>query len=295
MWWFIAPSFAQDSTARPPELTDARLDDIHAWEAGSRVLLDGPDACVAFEGSVVMRVVLFTPGGWLGPGDRHDMVATGTFTGTLDHGVWTSLTTTWNPTEGDQLSFDRIHPIVGRLPAPVAAPPPPASDGTTQVGSTVKTEDGGSISISGSNAGANVAVTGGTEAALGLLDEILKNIDPSVTTSYASWNGERRAVVLSQQVPLKREQGDLEMEVYFPEGGPATSLDAVFPPRIKTGDGLIKVSVHDAQLHLRGKSTSLGVLPGEEGASMVIGLLGYTVGADQQLHYTRARPCSTSP
>jgi len=277
------PSWAQDPLAPPPAVTPAVLDDVGRWEQAARVLLDGPPGCVEVQGTATFQVAFFSPGGWLGPGERRDLVSKGHFEGRLQGGTWTALRTTWDPVEdGDALHIDQVHPIVGKV-QPAADAPAPDPPGK------------GSVSISSSGSGTSIDVAGGSEGALGLLDQIMHDIDPAVTTAYASWEGERRSVVLHQLVPLEHDGGDLEVQVSFPEGGPPLSLDAVFPPRVRAGDGLVKMRVLDAQLHLRSRNTELGVLPGEEGASMVVGVLGYTLGVDQRLSYDRARACPAAP
>lgn len=261
-------------TGLPAGLTPAALEDSAPWEQRARVLIDGPKTCVQLQGRVEVAASLFTPGGWLGRGERRDLRTGGSFDGTLDHGTWTSLTTTWEAAEGeDAIKLDRPHPIVGRLP-------PPPEDG-----------EGGSISISAGGESTQVAVASGSEEALGLLDQVIADIDPAVTTAYVTWEADAGAVVLHQLVPLDGREGDLEVEVAFPMGGAPTRLDAVFPRRVRVGEGLITGTVLDAQLHLRGQETALGLLPGEEGVSLVLGVLGFTVGWEQRISYQRARPC----
>lgn len=268
LWMLFAqdPAPAVEAAQPPPE----NLDDIVAWEKAARLLIDGPDACVRVQGRVSVRVALYAAGGWLSPGTRRDVVAEGTFEGRLDHGVWTSLTTTWAPPEGpDALTLDRFHPIVGRLaPSPPDAPPDP----------------GMQIKLGGSS----FRVSGGSGEAPGLLDQLLEEIDAETTASYTRWEG--GAVELLQEVPL--DSGErLVVKTSFPGAGPPTSMDATFPAKVRVGSKLLKVTLMDAQLHLRGKTTPLGTLPGEEGVSVVMGTLGFTLGFDQRVSYQRAAAC----
>jgi len=71
----------------------------------------------------------------------------------------------------------------------------------------------------------------------------------------------------------------------------ADRLDVTLPRVIKVGDGLVKASIYDGQVHVLATPTPLGPLPTEESASVVAGLLGFTVGVDQRLTYTAYRPC----
>ena len=45
------------------------------------------------------------------------------------------------------------------------------------------------------------------------------------------------------------------------------------------------------ETQLRGLETPLGVLPGEESASLLVGVLGWTLGVEQRLSYDGARSC----
>lgn len=272
---YTVPALAQDP---PAHLSPQLLDDAAHWEQRARQLIDGPAACVQLGGSARYVVAMYSPGGWLGPGERTDMVIDATFEGTLDHGTWTALSVNWAASDArDQLELDRIHPIVGRIPKELVE--------------QTSTQADGSVSISLDGSGTDVALAGSGDEALGLLDDIINDIDPAVTTSYSRWVPERRAVELVQLVPLDGRQGEVEVRVDFPEGGDPLSLDAVFPKRVRMSEGLVRVTILDAQLHLRGTQSSLGLLPAEEGASLVLGVLGFTVGIDQRIRYERARGC----
>ena len=265
--------------APPPALTLAALEDPAPWEARARALLDGPPGCIDVQGRVRLQVSLYTPGGWISRGERSDVVGLGRFSGTLDQGVWTQLQTTWDdaatPAAGG-IRVDRIHPIVGRLPA--------LSDG--QKGK----EEDGDLSIEMGEGGLRINVSDSGEAALGVLDEALESIDPGVTTAYVVWDDATGAVRLHQLVALG-DREDLEVTVLFPNDGPPTRLDAVFPSVLKRREGGFTFTARDAQLHLRGKVTDVGLVPAVEGVSVVMGALGFTLGFDQRLSYDRVRAC----
>lgn len=264
MWWAL---WMWGQTAPPPEV----IDDIAGWERKARLLLDGPAACVRVQGRVTQHISLFAAGGWLSPGTRRDLVATGTFEGRLDHGTWTSLETTWEPREGpDRLTPGRFHPIVGRLPPVPEGEPVPAT----------KIELGPMSFVLGE----------GREEAPGVLDQLLGEIAAETTASYTRWDEGRGALDLFQEVPLD-SGGRLVVQTAFPGAGAPAAMDAMFPPRIKVGGALLKVTLMDGQLHLRGKETPLGTLPGEEGLSVVVGALGFTFGYEQRVSYVRAAVC----
>jgi hypothetical protein len=251
-----------------------QLEDVEAWEKRSRILLDGPDACVEMRGKARYEVILFQPGGWLGPGVRRELSVHGTFSGTLDHGIWTELTTTLEPpATGDSFNIDNVHPMVGQHP--------------------LADDEGGSISIGASGKGTTVDVGSGAGQGLGLLDQIIEDIDPLVSTSDVAWNDLEQAIILQQVVPVENGNKNLAVRTVFPSGGPPLALDAIFPKKLYQGSWPLRVALMNAQLHLRSQQTSLGVLPGEESASLLIGVLGWTIGVEQRLSYTQARSCKS--
>ncbi|MCB9780686.1 MAG: hypothetical protein H6742_19115 [Alphaproteobacteria bacterium] len=272
----------------PAAMAAEGADDPLPWEQASRALLDGPDTCIQLRGEVRYAVALYTPGGWLGRAQRRDLTQQGVLEGTLDHGFWTSLQATWpeaeeGAEEGDEdvLEVARVRPIVGRRPKGEL-------DGEEGEESE-ESEEGGSLSISLSGDDTKVAADQGAQA-LGMLDGIIEDIDPAVTTSWIAWDEASDAVVLRQQVPLQ-QGGELMVQTVFPDMGPPTSLDAVFPRRIAFREGPVRVVLRDAQLHLRGQQTSLGLVPVEESASAVVGVFGFTLGFEQRISYTGARAC----
>lgn len=272
----LLPVLLPVALGQPAGLSPEQIEDSRAWEQRARTLLDGPAGCVEMEGTVKVSLRLYRPGGWLSRGEQNDMAVDGSFLGRLDSGTWTSLETTWNTDEQtrDRLKLDKPRPMVGRLP------PEPE-----------EAEEGGSVAVSGGGKSTEVEISGSSRQTLNMLDKIIADIDPAVTTVYSRWDEESRAVVLEQYVPLDGRKGDLQVTVTFPEGGPATMLDAVFPASFMAGDGLIQANVRDAQLHLRGQSTALGVLPVEESVSVVVGVMGFTLGLEQRITYGRARAC----
>lgn len=265
--------------ASPPALTAEEVMDHPRWEAASRVLIDGPDSCLELQGAATIDVALFRPGGWLGPGETRKLTARATFTGTLDHGVWTRLDATWEESSSpDSITMSELRPLVGR---------PATVEGTDEAEH--------SVSVSSSEESTEVAVSQGASQALGLLDTIIAEIDPDITLAHSTWDPELGAVVLDQVVPLaERGSESFTIRTHFPGGGPPLALDAHFPRRLrsKVQDTGFRVSLLNAQVHLRGASTELGLVPREEGASAVVGALGITVGLAQQISYTAVRPCA---
>jgi hypothetical protein len=253
--------------ARP---TDDELGDEAAWEARSRALLDGPPACTVLEGRVVVGATLYQPGGVLSAGGRTDLVVTGRFEGTLDHGVWTRLEPAWDPPppDADVLVIDRFTPMFGRV-AQAAG------------------QNQGSVSVNRAKGRTTVDVSASRDKAIGIVDQVIESTD--VVTAYAEWDEDAGAVELVRLIPV--DGGQTRVTVEFPGAGAPDRLEAIFPPRFKVGDEFPRPTIRDAQVHLRGVPTPLGVLPGAESASLVVEILGYTVGMHQRVTYDRARPC----
>jgi hypothetical protein len=60
---------------------------------------------------------------------------------------------------------------------------------------------------------------------------------------------------------------------------------------MRVGDGMVSATVLNGQLHLVGQTTELGTLPSVESLSVVVGAFGFTLGVEQEIRYTRVRPC----
>lgn len=292
----LARSPALAAATEPPVPLEVALD-MARWEAAGRVLLDGPPGCVEVRGEARVDMRLYQPGGWLGPGETRRLQTGGPFEGRLEDGRWTRLITSWEQPEGEALFHDQddgdeldseLFLVVGRTGdfTDRGKPPPPEGEGDGEVE--------GEVSISVGGDGTQVAVAEGGGQALGIIDQIIDDLDADVDLSYSGWDPDRQAVILHQVVPMKGTGGDVfQVVTEFPGGGPPTRLEATFPPRARVeAEGMpFKVTVLNGQLHVRGLQTELGVVPLEEGGSVVVGLLGWTVGIDQHVRYTAVRRC----
>ena len=82
------------------------------------------------------------------------------------------------------------------------------------------------------------------------------------------------------------------VESQFPSGGDGLSrLDAQFPKRVKVGEWPLKVTLMDTQFHLRQQAIGSTWLPQVEGFTVMAGVLGFTVGWEQQIVYATAQAC----
>ncbi len=294
MWMMVAIAAA---SAAPPEGVDP--DDLDRWEAGTRALLDGPAACWDFEGRLEVLLRLHTPPSMFSRGEQRDLATTGAFSGRISQGEWQSFAYRLDPPAGDDdmegLTGDLpVFPIMGRIDQDVVVNlDSEQEDG--DAGEAEVDEDDDSVSISfGGDGGTQVDAS--TSKAMNLIDEILEAIDPASTTSYGQWGDDPAGVTLIQDAPLTdRPRSDaLSLVSFFPQGRPhATKLDVGFPKRIKVGDGLVKATLIDPQLHLRGQVVGDAVLPALESVSSVFGVLGFTVGYEQKLTYSAAMPCTS--
>jgi hypothetical protein len=236
-------------------------------------------------------------------GGRHDAVALGTFSGRLDHGLWTRLDTTWSDIADDSFAYielDRFRPMVGRLPerndASAAAEAFEAdierryTEGEIEEMHIASDGSPGSVAVTEKDDRMGIHIDGGGEKSMGLLYDILHQIDPDGTATYVTWDERKKVVQVTESVPLDDKES-FTIEVEFPGGEEPTRLDVVFPKRHRL-DQEFGVVMRDAQLHLRSQSTALGTLPGVEGASARFTMFGVTVGFDQRVAYQRVRACS---
>ena len=265
MWWMVAV------WAAPPEGIDP--EDVSRWEAGSEALLAGPRGCWDFAGRIAMTAVSYSPASrWMRSG-RTDHVFVGSFVGRLEDGAWSSFAYDLSPADapGEPAAVEfPVFPGVGRLGQGIARRTNPPSEDRSEVSADL-----------------------GSEEATNLLKQVLDDLDASTATSYAEWRDADGAVHLFQDVPVSKspKAETVTIETTFPAGGTATGLDAVFPRRMKLGDGLVKVSVLDAQLHLRGQPAGDVVLPAVDSLSLGIGALGFTVAYEQKLVFETATRC----
>ncbi|MCB9683464.1 MAG: hypothetical protein H6738_19255 [Alphaproteobacteria bacterium] len=255
--------------AAPPEGVDP--DDVFHWEAGSRALLDGPPGCWELSGQLDLTLSGYVPASrWTRP-ERRDHKMHGTFSGRIDGGTWTSFT--YELDDGEDDMTVPLFPMTGRISPDVVKRLDEPSESTLQISS-----DGN-----------------GEEEAVNTLRRTLDAIDPETETAYAEWSDGKGAVRLLQDIPFEGSGRDtVVVETLFPNGGPATSLDVTFPRRVKVGDALLKVTVFDGQMHLRGQQVGDLVMPALESLSVGMGALGLTGAWEQKLTYQKAQRCAAS-
>lgn len=261
--------------AAPPE--GVELEDLDLWEKRSQALLDGPAGCWDFSGTVETTFAAYTPPTLFSRAQRHDRKLGGTFEGRFSDGHWLSFQYELEPKGdwGDEADSDfgvPLFPMMGKIDQKVVKRANPD-------------EEGGA---------ARVEVKDASGRAMNLLHNVLDEINPATTIAHAEWSEPESGVVLYQDMPLKdgRNADVVTLTTYLPGGGEqATRLDAVFPRRVRVGEGMLKATIFDAQMHLRGQPDASGVLPALESVSLGIGVLGFTVGYEQKLTYARAATC----
>ena len=291
--WALVPALSSLSA----DFDRTRLDDIEAWSTAARVLLDGPGRCIEVRGQVRLQVSVYTPGGLLTSGGRKDVVGLGAFEGRLEDGVWTSLETTWAdaPPGADLvLEVGSFRPMLGAVPQRSAQTTTQAEEVSKKFDEedilVNESDEDGSLSIVNDGDRWRIMIDGGGGEALGLLDEVVQELDAVGSATYVTYDDAHATVVLTEAVPLK-SGGTLGLTTRFPRGEEPTSLDAVFPKRMVSPSDDLPWTLRDAQLHLRSQVTDLGVVPGVEGMSAVVRALGFTVGVDQRVAYEQVRAC----
>ena len=252
--------------------TPEELDDVARWQAAADRLIDGPAGCWIFEGDARQTFVLHQAPDRFSIASDHTIETTGPFVARLQDGVWERIDyrRTYSDPE-QQLDVD-LTPLVGK----------PGEEGS------------GSMSISLSGDGAQVA--GGVAESMNLLRQAIEEWTGSVETSYAKWDAAADAVRFVREVAVTESANELvRVTSTFPAGGAhATEIEAVWPKQMKVGEWPFRIALRDPQMHVLGFVHDEQVLPNAESVSVVIGVLGFTVGYEQHLRYLTAAPCSGS-
>jgi hypothetical protein len=250
---------------------DVDVDDLDHWQRDTDAMLKGPAGCWDFTGGGQVVIALYTPAGMWSRAEEHRSTTTGTFTGTLDDGVWRDVKFATTTQEGMLETDFEPSFLFG-----------------------VREEKEASATATSPSSGAADAAN--------FIDRLLDSIDPATTTSYAQWTEDHSIVEFVQHVPLddSRRPKELTIRTQFPEGGRATAIDALFPRRFQLGDIAdedipVRVTLMDGQAHLRSQAFGDLVLPGAETLSMVVGILGFTVGYEQRVVYNSAQKCTAKP
>lgn len=265
---FLVPS---STLAAPPDGVD--LTDLTKYETGSHELLAGPTGCWALGGKVSITVAGFTAATRIGRGERRDDNVVGTFDGLLVDGVWTNLSYALHPADApdEAATLDvPVLPTVGRVErSGLHRTNPPAERNE-----------------------AAISVSDGEGEAFNIVERTLASLG-STATSYVEWDDRAGAAVLYQDVPMSdASRSDVvTVRTVFPSGGPATTLDATFPRRIRQSQGLFRVSVYDLQIHLRARPAEGVLFPARDNVSFGLSAIGFTFGYEQELVYERASRC----
>ncbi len=274
---------AAASAAPPPEVD---LDDVTGWSARGRALLEGPPGCWELEGQAQVRVAMFLPGGLVGKPQRVETTLAGPFSGRLEDGLWTRIEHELVPVGADsdiEVVDVPLHPMVGRGASQDERPEDLADD---------EEGDHGSVSVGMSGDGVVMGAQAWGQAA-NLVDGIIETLDPDTVMVWTGWDEATRAVRVVETFPVseRASAGELSITSLHPVAGGPLRLDVGFPKKTKLGDGPVKVTLIDPQLHLVALPTEHGPLPAAESLSTILGVLGFTLGYEQTLRYGVATPC----
>lgn len=282
MWMLLGMALAGE----PPEGLD--LEDVALWEERAFALTAGPAGCWNFEGEFEGRLALYLPGSFFSPAQTRERNIRGSFSSTLEDGVWQRFVYTIEPDADEEDSDDSIslRPLMGQLPSGVL-------QNAAEVADAEATSDDPSPAAEQT---ADEEETPDEDDALNILQASVDSWwNSTISTSYMRWDRQQNGAVLVREVPTsdRRNAEVVTLSAFFPEGGPhATRIDSVLPERLVLGDGPIRVTVRNGQLHLQGRVVSGWLLPTTEHWGAVFGALGYTVGYEQRIAYTSAQPCS---
>ena len=269
--------------AAPPPGVD--LEDVGGWEAHAFALTEGPAGpCWLLSGTLTMRLALYQPATLFSAGGQEEQAGQGTFTGRIVGGQWVSLSYELLDGQTPMTGFYPIIPLVGRI------------DPALPVNRNLAASEDDKHSISFSIG--EDADSGASDAVNLLHGAIEEWWTTPVSTAFVRWDEPTRAAELVVDVPIDQGRGGstVQATARFPGGGPyATAIDAQLPRRMTFGDWPVRLKVMDGQLHLRGVVVDGALLPSQESWSTLLGLMGFTIGYEQQLRYTEATPCAPPP
>ncbi len=274
---------------------DVDLDDLGAWEAGARALRGGPTRCWNLRGTAKVQIALYTVPTLWSRARRHDLVYRGPFEGRIEGGRWQSFAR-------DVQRVDGADPDVpAKRRRATADLPSWLEDLEVPVVPLVGAIDPDIVRrISEPEAprrsGADAAAQSPSES-LNAVDRLLDAIDPATTVSFAGWSDDPRGVRLTVDAPLEdgRNPKVVTMRTFFPDGGDVpTELDVEFPSRWRVGDGMVRPLIMEPQMRIRATAVAGEPLPVAESASMVVGVLGFTLGYEQSLAYLTATRCPSA-
>jgi len=276
--------------AAPPEGVDPM--DFERWEVAADQALDGPAGCWELSGTLRVDAALHSPATAFTRGDTSRFVGQGTWTGQLVDGQWSRFDyqLTSEQTDDGDLQEAPIFPVIGRIDQSVVnASVKEEGEGEEE---DVKMEsEGGNVSISFSSGDGG---DGSTEA-INLMQEAIDAWDPSTATSVSQWIDDPGHIELLQDFPIFDDEPRspvVTVTSVFPAGGEGLSrLDAQFPRRVKVGEWPLRVKLMDVQFHLRQQQVGPTWLPQVEGFTVMVGVLGFTLGWEQQIVYSTAQAC----
>lgn len=265
MPWFVAVALAG---APAPEI----LDDLDRWHEGADRLIDGPAGCWIFEGEARQVFALHQAPDRFSTADTRKLEAHGPFLARLEDGLWTQFDYRRIEVDEDADLAVALRPLVGRTKE-----------------SEASSEE---LQIS---LGDGMQVSGGVEAGMSLLREAVERWTGSVETRFASWDEAAGSVKYVREVAVAdgARSDVVTVTSWFPEAGTeADRIDAVWPKQVKLGKWPMRFTLRDPQMHVQGFRHEGRVLPNAESVSVVVGIMGFTVGYEQQIRYLTATPCT---
>jgi len=284
LWWFVGSALA----AAPAHVD---LNDLDHWEALADTVLDGPPGCWEIVGKASWN---WDAGRW--GGSKGDQV----FVARMIDGIWQdfrieALGEVQRERRGKETRVyveesARFAPLVGRLDGyrpeveddrPELNLPdrePTARERAQEERRERRRER-------------RRSEEDGTEGPRNVLNRALDRLSGSVVSSWAQWDGDQDSVVLYRQIPMGETNLDAEQTVRFPGGGAPVALDVMFPDRFMVGDGFPRVTVREAEVHVRVRPSGGALFPTMEAYKFEWSVLGFSGTGAQTIQYKSARPC----
>ena len=269
---------------RPP---DVDIEDLVGWEAAAEAILAGPRGCWEFTGEVTLNGTTQSAQSWFGSTKPERHRFTGPFEARLRDGRWERFEYRVQPDDPDDPEISMpIFPLIGEIDPEIVNREQKAERGEEdEEFSGISIDSDGSIDWSADHVDP-----------LNLLSQALDQWSGTAATTVAQWSESRDGVELYRDVPIsdKPRAPTAELAVFFPDGGThASELAARWPRTMKAGTFPFRATLKDTQMHVRTHPHDGQALPLLETASVVVTMMGFTLGYEQALAFRTATPCGS--
>jgi hypothetical protein len=258
---------------------------VEGWEAATNRVMKGPEGCIEWVGEASYSYKVAGFGGVTG---RQ------IFAGRTVDGVWSPLyikslgqTVQWNNDEPyTRYQETRMFtPLMGQIRE-------------SERGSRERDEESEVVvdsKVSSKNRSVSVGVSFKSSGeAVNLVANFLDGLEGRVESIFAEWKPGIDSVVLNRIVPIKdkRKSSNAHIRATFPNGQerPTRVVVSISKP-FSVGSFPRKAKVKKANIDLRVSQVGQLLYPTDEAYTLEVSYMGFSVVANQTIHYRSARKC----